>query len=291
MSGTIPKIIHQTWKTKDVPEKWRESQESWKALEKDGFVYKLWTDEDNRNLIKRFYPWFLSTFDGYEHGIQRADAVRYFILHKENGLYCDLDICCKRERFLAMFEMVKHREIAISSNKEGNGNGDQSLTNAFMMSRKGSNFWPIVWDLLLDPFKVNPWKRVPATLTYYFKILFTTGPGIVSDAAKLYKGDFYRIPASLTQPGDNRTVYPFETNDSAVRLLEGSSWHQGIGCKFFKVAGDAWNVWKWICLGFMIFFALVCVCLWYLWRRCRGVSSQRSKSKAAHSYTGQIRVI
>ena len=41
----IPKIIHQTWKTKEVPEKWKKSQEEWQRLHPD-WLYILWTDED-----------------------------------------------------------------------------------------------------------------------------------------------------------------------------------------------------------------------------------------------------
>ncbi|KAJ9115524.1 hypothetical protein QFC22_005285 [Naganishia vaughanmartiniae] len=35
-------------------------------------------------------------FDGYEYPIQRADAIRYFVLHHFGGIYMDLDIGCRR---------------------------------------------------------------------------------------------------------------------------------------------------------------------------------------------------
>ena len=35
-------------------------------------------------------------YDGYGYGIQRADAMRLFFLHKHGGIYIDLDIECKR---------------------------------------------------------------------------------------------------------------------------------------------------------------------------------------------------
>ena len=46
----IPKIIHQTWKTNDIPDEWKDFQENIKTIFWD-FEYKLWTDEDNRQLI------------------------------------------------------------------------------------------------------------------------------------------------------------------------------------------------------------------------------------------------
>ena len=42
------------------------------------------------------YPEYLAMYDGYEFGIQRADAMRLFFLHKLGGIYIDLDIECKR---------------------------------------------------------------------------------------------------------------------------------------------------------------------------------------------------
>lgn len=35
-------------------------------------------------------------YDGYGYGIQRADAMRLFFLHKFGGMYIDMDIECKR---------------------------------------------------------------------------------------------------------------------------------------------------------------------------------------------------
>ena len=81
---TFPKIIHQTWKTKEMPEKWKKSPEMWKKFHPD-WEYKLWTDEDNRSFIQDKYPQFLKLFDSYPHGIQRADFIRYFIL-KDFGI-------------------------------------------------------------------------------------------------------------------------------------------------------------------------------------------------------------
>jgi mannosyltransferase OCH1-like enzyme len=86
----IPKILHQTWKDRQVPPVFADYVASWKANHPD-WEYRLWTDDDNRRLIAEHYSWFLPTYDSYPKPIQRADAVRYFILHKYGGLYVDLD--------------------------------------------------------------------------------------------------------------------------------------------------------------------------------------------------------
>ena len=89
----IPRTIHQTWKTRQVPPQVfpREWIESWSGPSTSRFDYRLWTDKDNRALIQQHYPWFLNTYDGYPKEIMRVDAARYFILHRFGGIYVDLD--------------------------------------------------------------------------------------------------------------------------------------------------------------------------------------------------------
>ncbi len=84
------RIIHQQWRDEKIPvmfEKWRSKFFSIFPNHR----YILWTDETQRDLIQTKFPWFLDTYDGYEFGIQRADASRYFILYEYGGLYADLD--------------------------------------------------------------------------------------------------------------------------------------------------------------------------------------------------------
>jgi inositol phosphorylceramide mannosyltransferase catalytic subunit len=273
---TIPKIIHQTWKNRVIPDQWKESYQSWTALESDGWEYKLWTDEDNRNLIRDHYPWFLKRYDSYKHNIMRCDAVRPFILYRFGGVYCDLDQAAT-SRFPAFFEMIKHHDVAISRTKDGNGHGDMCLTNAFMASKPGSAFWPHVFKLLEDPCKGYWWKHVAIQFDY-FHVLVQTGPILISEAANTYKGDLFRIPPALTAPGHARSTYPCETPESALRILQGSSWHRS-DAKFFKLAGDTINIWPYLVLAGMIILAIICIALYYFLKKCRGISSSRKRSK------------
>ncbi len=45
----------------------------------------------SRDFIADEYGWFLDTFDNYVYPIQRADAIRYFVLAHYGGFYIDLD--------------------------------------------------------------------------------------------------------------------------------------------------------------------------------------------------------
>jgi len=85
------KIIHQTWKREEIPAEYQLYVDSIKQYNPD-YEYRLWTDAQNRQLIVSCFPWFLSTYDSYNHPIERADAIRYFILYKYGGVYIDLDM-------------------------------------------------------------------------------------------------------------------------------------------------------------------------------------------------------
>ena len=87
----IPKVIHQTWKTEELPERWRASRQQCMDLHPD-YEHILWTDAKSRAFIAEHYSWFLPTFDAYPYAIQRADAIRYFVLHRYGGIYMDLDM-------------------------------------------------------------------------------------------------------------------------------------------------------------------------------------------------------
>lgn len=94
----IPRIIHQTYINESIPLVWQEAQQSCIDLhtKEDGWEYKMWTDAKSREFIAAEYPWFLETFDNYDFPIQRADAIRYFVLAFYGGIYIDLDDGCNR---------------------------------------------------------------------------------------------------------------------------------------------------------------------------------------------------
>ena len=100
METKIPKIIHQIyWDFSDgispPSNKWLIAQQSWKVYHPD-WKYMYWNDIAIENFIGTFYPWFLDIFSNYPHPIQRADAVRPFLLYHYGGIYADMDTVCKK---------------------------------------------------------------------------------------------------------------------------------------------------------------------------------------------------
>ena len=73
----IPRIIHQTWKTRSVPERLQPWVESWVDQHASGgWQYWFWTDADIRSLVTTHYPQFTRLFDSYPTDGYRADAFR-----------------------------------------------------------------------------------------------------------------------------------------------------------------------------------------------------------------------
>jgi inositol phosphorylceramide mannosyltransferase catalytic subunit len=95
----IPKILHQTWQNESIPAVWKGAQQSCLDIhrQEDGWEYMLWTDDKMDAFMRKEYPWFVETFDGYPYPIQRADAIRYFALKHYGGVYLDLDDGCNRD--------------------------------------------------------------------------------------------------------------------------------------------------------------------------------------------------
>ena len=83
-------IIHQTWKNETIPKKEMKNYKSWPKHHPNAYIV-LWTDEDNLKLVEKFYPEYLSTYNGLKLPIQKVDMVRLMYLHRYGGIYADMD--------------------------------------------------------------------------------------------------------------------------------------------------------------------------------------------------------
>jgi len=210
----IPKIIHQTWKNNNIPPEWKEAQQSWKTKNPD-WEYMYWTDADNLILIKEHYPWFLDTYNSYPHNIQRADAIRPFILYHYGGLYMDMDTIC-----LKNFDNVfKKKGVYIFESAHF------GYTNAMMASSRKHPFWKIYIDLMIQN------KNKKFYQTHHLYIMQSTGPGALTKCVNSYRknklnNDLFIIPKGLFNSCDqcnkdcniNKKMYSYTLNSS--------SWHQ-----------------------------------------------------------------
>lgn len=168
---TIPKIIHQTWKDTTIPDKWKKSEIEWKRHHplSSGWQYILWTDDDNRNLIKNDFPWFLDIYDNYPYPIQRVDTARYFILYKYGGIYSDLDIYPIKP-VDEYFTSDNESYFVVSSNYK-------CFTNSFMASKPKAEIWNHIFKKLCNN-HINWFIR---KFSKHFTIMLSTGPMMVNN--------------------------------------------------------------------------------------------------------------
>ena len=86
-------IIHQTWTkliTHGIPKKHVPYVRSWEEYHPDA-LHVLWTDEDNDELIRLYYPHYYRTYKTFVLVIQQCDFARLLYLHRYGGVYADLD--------------------------------------------------------------------------------------------------------------------------------------------------------------------------------------------------------
>ncbi|KAK6362009.1 hypothetical protein TWF730_005713 [Orbilia blumenaviensis] len=198
----VPKIIHQTYKTADIPDKWKAPQKECLDLHPE-YEYKLWTDDSAREFIEKEYPWFLKTFDGYDHPIMRADVIRYFALRKFGGIYIDLDVGCKRK----LDPLLAYPSVARKTDPTG-------ISNDFMSAIPEHKFFVHVTEVLqsYDRHWVMP----------YITIMASTGPLFLSIIWKKWIGMDLEESARvriLMHPEQQHQAWSF------FKVYKGSSWH------------------------------------------------------------------
>ncbi|MBN9059533.1 MAG: hypothetical protein J0H21_10135 [Rhizobiales bacterium] len=59
----IPKIIHQTWRDRDIPQAMQAFVASWPKLH-PGWEIRLWTDDDLARLVETDYPHLAELYFG-----------------------------------------------------------------------------------------------------------------------------------------------------------------------------------------------------------------------------------
>lgn len=241
----IPKIIHQTYKNETIPEQWRVAQKSCIDLHPD-YEYILWTDATSQEFIAKEYPWFLSTFTGYKHNIQRADAIRYFVLAHYGGVYIDLDDGCERklDPLLAYTAFVRRTVPTGISNDVMGATPQHPFFLRVMESLQGA-----------DRSWVLP----------YITIMASTGPLFLSVIWKKWMGEHANLDPE-TWVGRVRVLMPSEYNNhpwSFFKTYKGDSWH-GSDAKLIFWMGKNWALLT--ALGFLI-AGVVGLAVWWVYSR------------------------
>lgn len=208
----VPKRIWQTWKTSEVPEKWRSSPESIRRLCPD-WEYVLTTDEQNREFVQKEFPQFLDLYMSFDREIYRVDMVRYLLLYKYGGVYMDLDL-----ELLRPLEDLLDIDSELYLVRTPNLGG---YTNALMASAPGVTFWLDCIAEIAHRVQYKPWY-----IQGDLQVLWTTGPSMITSVAARYTHPYVTIPYRLGHPCSVCDNYrgTGDLSQAYVKELEGSSW-------------------------------------------------------------------
>lgn len=200
----IPRIIHQTWKTADIPERYRACQASWREHHPD-WTYMFWTDADIEAFVVEHYPRLLGLFQSYPDNIQRVDAARYMILFYYGGVYADLDVFCRRS-----FDSLVTYDVFLPETRP------LGVSNDLMGCAKASPFFGNLLERLEPAFSHWQWRIVPR----HFRVLLTTGSLFVTNGLRAVPTDeaFYILSAELYGEGGCADTY--------VTHVPGGTWHR-----------------------------------------------------------------
>ena len=177
----IPKIIHQTWKTKNIPESWQGFVQSWKDNHPQ-WQYRLWSNQDGFIFVQKEYPEFYNTYCNLSYDIQRADAIRYLVVHKFGGLYVDLDYECLQpfDEFLDEPRLT----IGLEPKEHATHHGEESLLcNALFAAQPGNPFLLSMMENI---------QSAPTAITHK-DVLSSTGPQMMQRTFEQHGDKWLRV--------------------------------------------------------------------------------------------------
>jgi len=105
----IPKIIWQTFKTKNLKPFIKKYQDTWIKNNPD-FEYRFYDDNDIIVFIKKEYPEYLKYYNKINIGAVKSDFWRLLVLLKYGGIYADLDSFCNKP----LNQLIKENDTYIT---------------------------------------------------------------------------------------------------------------------------------------------------------------------------------
>lgn len=188
------------------------------------------------------YPWFVDTWDGYVFPIQRADSIRYFILHHYGGVYLDMDTICNESLPLQELESGPSEHVALFQSTLPTG-----VTNDLLVSSARHPAYATAISQL--PF-FHHLTRFWARLMPYCAIMMSSGPLFLSLMVKDYLIHQPSLPSPTVQVVDPDQLTPYITD------LQSSTWHQADARALMWLGRRPWT---WYTLGAMALMPILLI--------------------------------
>jgi len=201
----IPKIIHQTWRSTELPERFRPLQASWRRLHPD-WEYRFYDDRACRDHVATHFPELLDLYDGCPHPVQRADIFRYLVVAKFGGVYADIDVEALRphDPLLQGRSALFGAEDVMSPRRMRAEGFDHSerIANFIFATEPGHP----IWD------SVVAWLRaLPGRWDLVSEVLRTTGPAMLTRIVQPARAslEIEVLPPIVWAPWDWRFWFPW----------------------------------------------------------------------------------
>lgn len=173
----IPRIIHQTWKDKDIPAQYEPFVSSVRRYTQ-GWEYHLWTDDSMQTFVAAQYPDLLAMYNSFPTQIQRCDLFRYLVVNHYGGIYLDLDIKLVKsfndvidevDNIFFVEKVLDEQECLKFNNRDR-----VRIANYAFGSKPGHPFWEYFIP------KISEKNKSTNVINEENDILESTGPGILS---------------------------------------------------------------------------------------------------------------
>lgn len=194
----IPRVIHQVWRTHNVPPRWNATFHSVLAKNIGQFEHHLWTDEEMHQFVHEHEPKFYeNTYITYPYDIQRVDSFRYVLLYHKGGIYMDLDVGCNRSlndllNTLEALDPDSADLAALPADKFSIG-----IESDFLISTAGHPFFK---QLISRLHLFNHYF-----ILHFWTVLVSTGPIYVGLQERLFSSSAYKdtlriLDCEIVQP-------------------------------------------------------------------------------------------
>ncbi|KAK5991717.1 Inositol phosphoceramide mannosyltransferase 3 [Cladobotryum mycophilum] len=271
----VPKIINQIALGNATLSKYQAAIQSCTDLHPD-WKHQIWTDVNATAFIAEYYPDILPHYTGYPQNIQRANILRYALLHHAGGIYVDLDVTCRVA--LDNTPLVRLPFVSPGAHPAG-------VNNAFIAAQPGH---PFLEQLLSNVPSHDLRWGLPMRIPYVENMLST--------GCMFFSNQWMSYVRSLVAGRQEQSVFILsdEHGEMAPHMLRGkvttpifihggaSSWH-GWDAALFLTIGEHYMLYV---TGLIVTIGLAVASLYmcgasrrrsHLRRRCRffgGISSR-----------------
>ena len=242
----IPRNMHHVLlgpMGENPPADWLAARNSCVTMHMSWPEHYFWTDENADSFFEEHYPWFLDTWNSYPSIVQRADALRYFVLHKFGGVFLDMDLFCRHplDPLISHLEAVTphqhrpaqggmyilaesghpHMLLAPKANPVG-------VSNGFIIASRGH---PLLSQMItfLPRFNLN-------FILSYATVMFSTGCMYISSHMQLFARRRWGKRTVLVLDGVENMLNG-NVDTPLFRHLGTSSWHSSDAKFIRKIVG------------------------------------------------------